>query len=161
MYSATDKKIVWGNGRCIDFSKAPLVMGIINVTPDSFFPGSRKAQMETAVRAAKEMEAAGADILDIGGESTRPGSDYVDETREIQRIVPVIREIREDSSILLSVDTRKAIVAREALDAGADMINDISALRDDPQLAEIAAQRDVPIILMHIRGTPKNMQKNP
>ena len=141
--------------------KRPLVMGIINATPDSFFPGSRKDRPEAGVEAALAMEAAGADILDIGGESSRPGAEYVGEEEELRRVVPLIRRIREVSRIRISVDTRKAQVARAALDAGADIINDISALEDDPLLAGLAAERGVPVVLMHKRGIPSRMQENP
>ncbi|MCK4542653.1 MAG: dihydropteroate synthase [Spirochaetales bacterium] len=136
-------------------------MGILNCTPDSFFPGSRTATGPEGLEAAREMINQGADILDIGGESTRPGSRFVSEEDEIRRVVPLIKEIRKESNIPISVDTRKAPVAKAALDAGADMINDVSALRDDPALGNLAAERKVPVILMHKRGTPEIMQVDP
>jgi dihydropteroate synthase len=148
-------------GRTLDFRGKPLVMGIINCTPDSFYAGSRKHAVTAAVDTALRMETEGADILDIGGESSRPGADYVEEEEEKRRVLPVIREIRKKTDVLLSIDTRKRAVAGEALDAGADMVNDISALRDDPELARLVAERQVPVILMHMRGTPRDMQKNP
>jgi dihydropteroate synthase len=138
----------------------PLVMGIINTTPDSFYDKSRAmgiAALETALRFVLE----GADILDIGGESTRPGSSYVSADEEISRVVPLIRSIRQETQIPISVDTRKAPVARAALEAGANVINDISALRDDPALGELAAASGVPVILMHMQGTPQTMQQDP
>jgi dihydropteroate synthase len=136
-------------------------MGILNCTPDSFYPGSRLSGTDQALERARLMIEAGADVLDIGGESTRPGSDPVEAAEEARRVVPVIRGIRERSDVLLSVDTRKSEVAEQALDAGADMVNDISALRSDSSLGSCIASRGVPVILMHMRGEPKNMQQNP
>ena len=138
-----------------------LVMGILNITPDSFYAGSRKRGTAEALDSALEMETAGADIIDIGGESTRPGSDFVGAEEEIARVVPVISAIRERTAIPISVDTRKAAVAEAALSAGADMVNDVAALRDDPGLADVVRKRGVPVVLMHMRGTPKTMQENP
>ena len=149
------------HNRSLHLHNSPLVMGILNATPDSFFAGSRINEGENAVARARRMIADGADLLDIGGESSRPGSDYVDANEEIARVVPVIRAIRAFSDIPISIDTRKLAVAREAVSAGADMINDISALRDDPGLARYVAERDIPVVLMHMRGTPRTMQQNP
>ena len=140
---------------------APLIMGIINCTPDSFYSGSRAETLGKALKRAETMISEGADILDIGGESTRPGSDYVDEEEELQRVIPVIRWIREISSIPISIDTRKSAVAREAIENGADIINDISGLGSDPKLGVFAAEAEVPVILMHMRGNPKTMQEKP
>lgn len=137
------------------------LMGIVNRTPDSFFAASRLLPGQTDVQPALDMVKKGADILDIGGESSRPGSEYVSAEDEIQRVIPFIRELRKNTSITVSVDTRKAIVAEAALEAGADWINDISALRDDPDLALVVADHAVPVVLMHMAGTPRNMQKNP
>jgi len=139
----------------------PRVMGIINCTPDSFFAGSRSENVNTALNAALDMIRDGAEILDIGGESTRPGSASVGAEEQISRVVPVIREIRECSDITISVDTQSAQVAEAALDAGADIINDISALTGDEAMAVLAAERGVPVILMHMKGTPATMQDNP
>ena len=136
-------------------------MGVINCTPDSFYPDSRNHGIGESLDRAREMLNEGADILDIGGESTRPGSDYVEVDEEINRIIPVIDSIRQESDIPLSVDTRKSAVAERALDAGADIVNDVSALRDDPGLGKLVANRGVPVVLMHARGTPKTMQKDP
>ncbi len=139
----------------------PLVMGIVNRTPDSFFEASRSNPETVEIDTALRMLADGADILDIGGESSRPGSEYVSARQEIQRIVPFIRSLREHSSVALSVDTRKAEVAAAAAEAGADIVNDISALRDDPEIAAVAKHYDMPLVLMHMAGTPATMQNNP
>ena len=148
-----DRSLVLGN--------RTLVMGIINSTPDSFLASSRVATVDRVVSAARAMIDAGADILDIGGESSRPGSDYVSAGTEIDRVVPMISAIREFSGIPISIDTRKQAVAAAAVEAGADIINDISALRDDPELAGFVATRGLAVILMHMRGTPRTMQENP
>lgn len=138
------------------FTELPaFVMGILNATPDSFFDESRGG-IERAFNLIKE----GADIIDIGGESTRPGSSYLSEEDELQRIIPVIQEIRKHSEIPISVDTRKCNVMKAAFDAGADILNDISALEDDLNLAEFCAKEKIPVILMHKRGIPSQMQKN-
>lgn len=138
----------------------PLVMGIINATPDSFYPGSRAIGIE-ALQKALRFISEGADVLDIGGESSRPGSDYVEADEEIERVVPLITRIRRESSIPISVDTRKYEVARAAVEAGANIINDISALRDDPRLGELIAETGIPVVLMHMQGTPRSMQTAP
>jgi len=152
--------MAWGN-RSLDFCKRIYVMGILNCTPDSFYPGSRVLESGQALEQAWSMIDAGADILDIGGESTRPGADPVDTVQEIERVIPVIVGIRKRSDVLISIDTRKTDVAEKALDAGADLVNDVSALRGNRPLAECIAARGVPVILMHMRGEPKNMQENP
>jgi dihydropteroate synthase len=136
-------------------------MGILNCTPDSFYPGSRVPGIDQAVQRAQAMIQAGADILDVGGESTRPGSDPVEAAGEIERVVPVIQKIRKLSNVLISIDTRKLEVAERALGAGADLVNDVSALRGGRALGQSIARRDVPVILMHMRGEPKTMQENP
>jgi dihydropteroate synthase len=137
-------------------------MGIINCTPDSFFSGSRAESTEYAFKTSLNMIRDGADILDIGGESTRPGSRPVEPEEQIRRVVPVIKEIRNYSrSIEISVDTTSAAVAEAAVNAGADIINDISALRHDPRMKRFAAESKVRIVLMHMKGTPETMQKNP
>jgi dihydropteroate synthase len=140
---------------------APYIMGILNITPDSFYAGSRARSAATIAETAERMEADGADILDIGGESTRPGSDYVSVQEELDRVLPAVEAIRRRSSIPLSVDTRKRPVAEAALNAGVDMINDVTALRDDPEMARLCAERNVPVVLMHMRETPKTMQVDP
>jgi len=136
-------------------------MGIINCTPDSFYPGSRRQAADEAVETACRMAEDGADILDVGGESTRPGSVFTEAQEELERIIPVIEKVRERIATPISVDTRKKVVAENALKAGADMINDISALRDDPALGPFIGEAQVPVIIMHMRGTPKTMQKDP
>jgi len=138
----------------------PAVMGIINVTPDSFSDGGVHFDHPKAVHSAMQMEEDGAAIIDIGGESTRPGSEEIAEDIEIERVIPVIEEIRRRSAIPISIDTRKARVAEAALDAGANIINDVSALRHDPAMRTLAARRAVPVILMHMRGEPRTMQQN-
>ncbi len=142
-------------------NRGPFIMGVINCTPDSFYAGGRDPGVSGALRTARRMIDEGADILDIGGESTRPGSAYIDAEEEKKRVLPVIRGIREMSGISVSVDTRKADVAEAALDEGADIINDISALEDDEAMAPLAAERKVPVILMHKKGNPLTMQKGP
>ncbi len=138
-------------------------MGILNVTPDSFSDGGKYTEIDTAVEQAKIMLAEGVDIIDIGGESTRPGSASVSKEEQIARVVPVIKNIREKLSetVLISIDTTLSEVAKAALDAGANIINDISAGQDDKEILFLASEREVPIILMHMKGTPKTMQDNP
>jgi dihydropteroate synthase len=141
--------------------QAPLIMGIINCTPDSFYEGSRLNLVEVALNTARQMVSDGVHILDIGGESSRPGSSYVSAEEEIRRVIPLIKAIRKEMKIPISIDTRKESVARAAVENGADIINDISALKDDPSLAVYAAKMDIPVILMHMQGHPENMQENP
>ena len=136
-------------------------MGVLNITPDSFSDGGLFFQRDKAIAQGEAMAAQGADLLDIGGESTRPFSDPISTQEEIQRIVPVIRELGQRISIPLSVDTYKAEVAKAALDAGAGLVNDISALSFDSDLAKVIAEYRVPVILMHMQGTPRDMQVNP
>jgi dihydropteroate synthase len=138
----------------------PLVMAILNVTPDSFSDGGVHFDHERAIESALRMERDGAAMVDVGGESTRPGSEAVSVEQELERVVPVIEGIRARSAVTISIDTRKARVAKAALDAGADIINDVSALRHDADLRVLAAQRGVPVILMHMRGEPRTMQEN-
>ncbi|MDR2068260.1 MAG: dihydropteroate synthase [Spirochaetaceae bacterium] len=145
----------------LDFSARPLVMAIVNCTEDSFYPGSRNAGPQAALDRALEAAEAGADIIDFGGESTRPGAAYVDEEEECRRLVPVIRAFREQKQTPVSVDTRKAPVARAALEAGADLVNDISALEDDPALGPLCAEWGAPVVLMHKKGIPVDMQDQP
>ncbi len=136
----------------------PFVMGVLNVTPDSFSDGGQHADAEAAVSHAQRLAAEGADLVDIGGESTRPGAPAVPEDEEIARVVPVIERLRALRFTLpISVDTRKATVAREAIRAGAAMVNDVQALAD-PKVAEVVAEAGVPVVLMHTRGTPEDMQ---
>ncbi len=137
------------------------VMGIVNITPDSFSDGGRFFDTRTAVAHGLALAAAGADIIDIGGESTRPFSDPVAAEEEIHRVVPVIEELAQRIAVPISIDTTKSEVARQALAAGASIINDVSALRVDPAMGSLAAEEDVPVILMHMLGTPKTMQVQP
>lgn len=137
------------------------VMGIVNVTPDSFSDGGRYLQTEAAVAHGLELVRAGARILDIGGESTRPFADPVPEQQELDRVVPVIEKLAPRVDVPISVDTTKSAVAKAALEAGASMVNDISALGTDPGIGDVAAQAGVPLILMHMKGTPRTMQLNP
>lgn len=136
-------------------------MGILNCTPDSFFDGGRYADPESAVARAGQMIAEGADFIDVGGESTRPGSEPVHPLEQIRRTIPVIRSIRERWDGPISIDTTRAEVATQALEAGANWINDISGLRDDPDLAPLAARTGAGMILMHMLGTPRDMQAAP
>jgi dihydropteroate synthase len=147
--------------RTLELGERTLVMGVINVTPDSFSDGGRYLEAEGAARRALEMEAAGADVIDIGGESTRPGSDPVSAEMEIARVLPVLERLRGRLKAPVLIDTQKAKVAEAAVAAGAELINDVSALRTDPALAEVALRSGLPIILMHMRGRPKTMQKRP
>lgn len=155
----TDKLKLPG-GRYLDLAR-PLVMGILNVTPDSFSDGGRYHDLNDAVARAEQLIDEGADIMDIGGESSRPGSVSVHTDEELRRTIPVIEAVRKISSIPISIDTTKSEVAREAADAGADIINDISALRFDDKMVEVAARFEGPVILMHMLGTPKTMQADP
>ena len=136
-------------------------MGVLNVTPDSFSDGGQFLDTKSAVFHALRMAEQGADIIDIGGESTRPGSDPVSINDELARVIPVIEGIRDESTIPISIDTYKSIVARAAIAAGANIINDISGLNFDPEMVNIVRDHRVPIIIMHIKGTPKNMQIDP
>lgn len=139
----------------------PLLMGILNVTPDSFSDGGRYIQTASALQQALTMQMEGAEIIDIGGESTRPGSEPVAPECQIQRVLPIIRAIREQSDMLISIDTCASQVAAAALAAGANLINDVSGGRNDPAILDVAASMGVPIILMHSRETPKTMQDAP
>ncbi len=141
----------------------PVIMGILNVTPDSFSDGGKFSGLDAAMRQVELMVSEGVDIIDIGGESTRPGSDPVKAGEQIQRVVPVIEAIREcvSGDILISIDTTLSEVAKAALTAGANIINDVSGGRADPAILTLAAKTGVPIILMHSQGTPKTMQDNP
>lgn len=136
-------------------------MGIINVTPDSFSDGGRYRTQEGAVAQADALVAAGADLLDVGGESTRPSAEPVSEEEELRRVIPAILAIRRKYSLPISIDTSKAEVARQALAAGADMINDVSALRQDPAMIDLVRASTVPVVIMHMQGTPRDMQVKP
>src|SRR5216684_2985767 len=139
--------------------KRTLVMGVLNVTPDSFSDGGKFFDAERAIEEAIAMERAGADLVDIGGESTRPGAAETAASEELARILPVLEALRGRLKIPISIDTRRASVAELALRAGAELLNDVSGLKSDPRIAEVAARRRVPLILVHIRGEPRTMQK--
>jgi dihydropteroate synthase len=136
-----------------------LIMGVLNVTPDSFSDGGKYEQPELAIERALAMERAGADLLDIGGESTRPGSEETSASEELNRILPVLEGLRGRLKIPVSVDTRRSTIAELAICAGAEIINDVSGLRSDARMAEVAAKHRVPLILMHMRGEPRTMQR--
>jgi len=148
-------------GKELKLGDRTYVMGVVNVTPDSFSDGGKFYEIDRAVERARELINAGADIIDIGGESTRPFSDPIPLEEELKRTIPVIEAIRDFSDIPISIDTTKAEVARRALAAGADMVNDVSALRFDPEMVKVVAEHGVPVVLMHMLGTPKTMQQNP
>jgi dihydropteroate synthase len=145
--------------RTLVLGERTLVMGILNVTPDSFSDGGQFLDPSLAIEHALEMERAGADIVDIGGESTRPGSSGTSSEEELARVLPVLRGLGGVLKIPISIDTQKSEVAEAALDAGAELINNISGLQSEPRLAGLAARRRVPLILMHMRGKPRTMQK--
>lgn len=147
--------------REIDLSRRARVMGIINATPDSFSDGGSFLDPQAALAHGLQMVAEGAEILDIGGESTRPGAQSVKEDEEIRRVLPIIQALRRESQVLLSIDTSKAAVARAALDAGADIINDVTGLRGDPDMAALAAASKAGIVIMHMQGEPRTMQVAP
>src|SRR5712672_4269847 len=147
--------------RTLMLGQRTLLMGVLNVTPDSFSDGGKFLDPRRAIDHGLEMERAGAVLLDIGGESTRPGSTETPADTELARILPVLEGLRDALKIPICVDTRKSQVAEAAVAAGAQIINDVSGLRNDPRIAEVAVQRGVPLILMHMRGEPATMQKKP
>ncbi len=147
--------------RILKLGERTRVMGILNVTPDSFSDGGDFSDLSTAMDRALEMVEQGADIIDLGGESTRPGAEPVSAEEEIRRTVPLIEKLRAQSEVFISIDTMKAEVAERALDAGADIINDISAFEGDDQMAGVAAQTRAGVVLMHMKGSPQTMQDNP
>jgi len=147
---------------CLNPKRKTLVMGIVNVTPDSFSDGGKFFSPEVAISHASKLIRQGADIIDIGGESTRPGAEQVSESEEIKRVIPVIEKIRTDNpTILISIDTTKASVAKHAVEAGADIINDVSGLSFDNNMIGIVESFNIPVVIMHMKGNPQNMQLNP
>ena len=147
---------------CLNLKRKTLVMGIVNVTPDSFSDGGKFFSPEVAISHASKLITQGADIIDIGGESTRPGAKLVSESEELKRVIPVIKKIRSDNpTILISIDTTKASVAKYAVEAGANIINDVSGLSFDNNMTGIVKSLNVPIVIMHMKGNPQNMQLNP
>ncbi len=147
--------------RTIDLSQHSLIMGVLNVTPDSFSDGGEFPTTEAAVKHGVRMAAEGAQIIDVGGESTRPGAEPVTAEQELARVSPVIVKLRERISAFISIDTTKAVVARGALEAGASIINDVSGARADPEMMKIAAETKAAFIIMHMQGTPQTMQTDP
>jgi dihydropteroate synthase len=159
--SGGERKILTTRHGELDFTRRSLVMGVLNVTPDSFYEGSRRPDPEQAIAEGVAMAASGADIIDVGGESSRPGAQPVSEEEELGRVLPVVRGLRRAIRLPISIDTYKANVARAALAAGADIVNDISALRFDPHMRAAIASEQVPVVLMHMQGTPRTMQADP
>ncbi len=154
--------MIWRTSRrTFDLGERGVIMGILNVTPDSFSDGGNYIDTETAVAHALQMVEEGAEIVDVGGESTRPGAAEVSSVEEIRRVIPVIKMLRGRSETAISIDTSKAEVARAALEAGAEIINDVTALTGDPSMAAVAAQSKAGVVLMHMQGTPRSMQKDP
>jgi dihydropteroate synthase len=159
-YLRSDYKIKC-RGKILDLGSRTAIMGILNVTPDSFSDGGRFAEFGPALAHAREMAAGGADIIDLGGESTRPGAEPLSEQAELDRIIPLTERLASELDIPLSVDTYKASVAAKALRAGASIVNDISGLRFSPDMAKVVADSGAAVVIMHIQGTPRNMQQNP
>ncbi len=148
-------------GKVLDLSRRPHIMGVLNVTPDSFSNGGRYLNPQAALRRAKQLIEEGADIIDIGGESTRPGADPVPLSQELGRVLPVVEGLSSLEGAIISVDTYKSQVAQRAIDAGAHLINDISGLRFDPEMAQVVARTGAGLVIMHIKGKPRDMQDNP
>jgi dihydropteroate synthase len=148
-------------GSRLDLTKRAMLMGVLNVTPDSFSDGGQFFATEAAVRHGMEMAQSGAEIIDVGGESTRPGADPVSPNEEMERVLPVIEQLEAAGSSLISIDTSKVKVARAALEAGATIINDVTGGRGDPEMFALAAESGAALIIMHMQGTPQTMQRNP
>ncbi len=154
--------MIWKfKGRSLDLTRRGVIMGVLNVTPDSFSDAGSFLDAETAVAHALRMESEGAEIIDIGGESTRPGAEAVEPEEELRRIVPVVEGLRARSQVIISIDTSKAVVAEAALELGAEIINDVTALLGDPRMPEVAAKSEAGVVLMHMQGRPRTMQENP
>jgi dihydropteroate synthase len=154
--------VIWKvRGQSLDLTHRALLMGIVNVTPDSFSDGGSFLDPLAACKQGLKLVEEGADILDIGGESTRPGSHSVPLEEEIQRVIPVIQRLRQETKALISIDTNKAAVAQAAMDAGADIINDITGLRGDENMPSVVSQSGAGVIIMHMKGTPRTMQDAP
>ena len=154
--------MIWRtNRRTFDLAHRGVIMGVINVTPDSFSDGGNFVSVDAAVEHGLRMAAEGAEILDIGGESTRPGAAPVSADEELRRVIPVIERLSGQTSAALSIDTSKASVARAAVAAGAEIINDVTALRGDDHMAQVAAESGCAVVLMHMQGTPRTMQQDP
>jgi len=154
--------MIWSvRGKTIDLTKRGIIMGIVNVTPDSFSDGGLHANANAAVAHALQMIAEGAEIIDVGGESTRPGAPFVEAETELQRVIPVIRLLKKKWDGLISIDTSKSVVAEEALREGANIVNDVSGLREDPAMAGLCARTGCGVVVMHMLGNPRTMQLNP
>jgi dihydropteroate synthase len=154
--------VIWKlKRRTFDLTHRGIIMGVLNVTPDSFSDGGDFLDPDAAVAHALRMEVEGAEIIDIGGESTRPGAEAVEPEEELRRVVPVIRALRARSQVVISIDTSKAVVARDALREGADIINDVTALLGDSLMPDVAARSEAGVVLMHMQGEPRTMQQNP
>ncbi|MGZ8422299.1 MAG: dihydropteroate synthase [Nitrospira sp.] len=153
--------VVRAGSQALRLDSRPLIMGILNVTPDSFADGGSYVTVEQALRHARQMHEEGADIIDIGAESSRPGAQPIEESEELRRLIPILEAVHAAVPLPISVDTTKAAVARRAIQAGATIVNDISALRGDPLMASVAAETGAAVVLMHMQGTPQTMQKSP
>ncbi len=166
MDRVSPKALTWqpwfsAKGREIHYKRRPLIMGVVNVTTDSFYDGGRYVESERAIAHALELVEQGADIIDLGGESTRPGACPVSEQDELAHVIPVVKGLVHRVSVPISIDTSKSRVAEVALDYGASIINDVSALRQDPAMASVIARFDAAVVLMHMQGTPQTMQQSP
>jgi dihydropteroate synthase len=153
--------IIKHNKGSLEIGKKALVMGILNATPDSFYDGGKYDDLESALNHARKMIDDGADIIDVGGESTRPGSSYVPAEEELRRVIPIIKELSRETDKPVSVDTYKAVVADKAIEAGAQVVNDISGLQADNEMVRVVAANNTPVIIMHIKGQPHNFPKEP
>lgn len=149
------------NKGCLEIGKKTLVVGVLNVTPDSFHDGGKYIDIEGALNHARGMIEDGADIIDVGGESTRPGSSSVSADEELRRVIPVVKELSKETDKPISIDTFKAVVAEKAIEAGAQIVNDVSGLQADSEMAGVVAANKVPLVIMHIKGQPHNFPKRP
>ena len=149
------------HGRSIRVGERTILMGVLNVTPDSFYDGGKFLNLDSALKKAEDMIENGALIIDVGGESTRPSSLPVEVDEELERVIPVVEKIRQNFDVFISIDTYKSKVADEALSKGADMVNDISGLNFDPDMVKVVSKWEAPLVIMHIKGRPRDMQKNP
>lgn len=153
--------VIKHNKGCLEVGERTLVMGILNVTPDSFYDGGKYDDLESALNHARKMIEDGADIIDVGGESTRPGSSHVSANEELRRVIPVIKELSKETDKPISIDTYKAEVADKAIEAGAQIVNDISGLQADNEMVRVVAANNTPVIIMHIKGQPHDFPKDP
>lgn len=160
-HPAPSEQWFFAKGHKIDCRTRPLIMGVVNITADSFYDGGRYLRPDRAIAHAMELVGQGADLIDIGGESTRPGSQFISEQDELDRVLPVVEELAHRISIPISVDTTKSRVAQCALDYGASIINDVSAMTQDPAMASVIARSGAAVVLMHMQGTPQTMQLAP